>query len=162
MEQIELFEGSLIYESEIRRNKILSLVALLSSEASAKPKIRTPMDTYAYLSPFIAKEQEHFVVLLLNSAQRVIKTHLVTIGLANRVLVHPREIFKEAIRLNAVALIAGHNHPSANLEPSDEDIIMSRRLYEAGELLGINVLDHVIVGTCGYYSFIESRGSMKD
>ena len=80
---------------------------------------------------------------------------IVAIGIVNRSLVHPREVFRRAITDNAAAIIVAHNHPSGSLEPSDEDHEVTRRLVEAGQLLGISVLDHLVISREGYFSFLE-------
>lgn len=93
----------------------------------------------------------------LNGAHEVIETRVVTIGILNRTIVHPREVFADPIADRAAAIIVAHNHPSGQLEPSEEDIIITRRLSEVGELLGITLLDHLILGSKGgYSSFAES------
>jgi len=94
--------------------------------------------------------------LTLNGAHWTIRRHVVTIGLANRTMVHPREVFWPAIRDNAVAIVVAHNHPSGQIDPSNEDREVTRRLVAAGEIIGIPVLDHVIIGRDRYYSFLES------
>ena len=102
---------------------------------------------------FPTTEQECFIVLLLNTKNVVIEQHLVSIGTIDSALVHPREVFKEAIRKNATNIIIVHNHPSGNPEPSDEDHQITVQMTKAGKLLGIPVLDHVVIGDGWYYSF---------
>ena len=94
-------------------------------------------------------------MVTLNGAHGVIRVREVTRSIANRSLVHPREIFWGAIQDRAVAVVIAHNHPSGNVEPSVEDGDVTRRLVEAGQVMGIPVLDHVIVSKRGYYSFLE-------
>ena len=103
------------------------------------------------------KKQEHFYCLYLDNAKKVIKEKLLFIGTINFSIVHPREVFKEAYLLSASAIICCHNHPSNNLKPSHEDIELTKRLMEIGELLGIKVLDHIIIGDNNYYSFLENE-----
>ena len=119
-------------------------------------QIRVPSDAVSALRLFAIKRQEHFVVLTLNGAHWTIRRHVVTIGLANRTMVHPREVFWPAIKDNAVAIVVAHNHPSGQIDPSNEDREVTRRLVAAGEIIGIPVLDHVIIGRDRYYSFLES------
>jgi len=119
-------------------------------------QIRVPSDAVSVLKLFAGKRQEHFVVLTLNGTHWTIRRHVVTIGLANRTMVHPREVFWPAIQDNAVAIIVAHNHPSGQIDPSNEDREVTRRLVAAGEIMGIPVLDHVIIGRDRYYSFLES------
>lgn len=101
------------------------------------------------------KAREHFKLIILNSRNRVLSISTVSVGTINSNLVHPREVFKEAIRHNAASVILAHNHPSGNPEPSEEDREITGRLIEAGRIIGISVLDHVIVGKNSYYSFKE-------
>ncbi|MFH1856287.1 MAG: DNA repair protein RadC [Candidatus Omnitrophota bacterium] len=98
-------------------------------------------------------KKEHFVVFYLDARNQVIKRELISIGILNSNLVHPREVFEPAIKNSAAHIIFVHNHPSGSLEPSREDIAVTKRLVEAGKILGIEVLDHVIVGSEGYFSF---------
>ena len=97
--------------------------------------------------------QEHFITLLLNTKNRVLQTHLVSKGSLNSSPAHPRDVFKQAIHRSASAIILIHNHPSGDPEPSEDDIAITRRLVEAGKVLGIRVLDHIILGSETYYSF---------
>ena len=104
---------------------------------------------------FPTLEQECFIVLLLNTKNVIIEQQLVSIGIVNSSLVHPREVFKEAIRSNATSVILVHNHPSGDPEPSDEDHQITEIMKKAGKLLGIPVLDHVVIGDNRYYSFTD-------
>ena len=102
-------------------------------------------------------DREHFVILLLDQKNQVIGLHTVSIGSLTVSIVHPRECFKPAILSNAASIICGHNHPSGDCQPSREDRALTQRLVEAGKLLGISVLDHVIIGdgTSAYFSFAD-------
>jgi DNA repair protein RadC len=97
-----------------------------------------------------------FLSVLLNGAQEVLAIRPVTVGLLNRTLVHPREVFAPALELRAASVVLAHTHPSGSLEPSREDREATRRLAQAGKLLGVEVLDHLIVAQGGYYSFKEN------
>ncbi len=101
------------------------------------------------------KKQEHFYVLYLNSQNKVIAEKLLFIGTANKSLVHPREIFKEAFLLSAVALICVHNHPSGDPKPSAADINFTNELKKMGNLFGIGISDHVIIANDQFFSFFE-------
>lgn len=102
----------------------------------------------------LAKEaKENFVALHLDAKNRIICYDTVSIGSLNASIVHPREVYKAALLSSAAAVIFIHNHPSGDTAPSREDIEITKRLKDAGELLGIRVLDHLIVGETGYYSF---------
>lgn len=100
-------------------------------------------------------DREHFRVALLNTKNHVLKLELVSIGTLNTSTVHPRELFKSAIRISAATVILLHNHPSGDPTPSREDIDITNRLTEAGKLLGIEVLDHLVIGDGKYVSFKE-------
>jgi len=100
-------------------------------------------------------DKEHFMIIMLNTKNRVIAKKTVSIGHLQASLVHPREMFKEAIKRSSAALILVHNHPSGDLTPSREDITTTERLRKAGAVLGIDVLDHIIVGDNRYFSFRE-------
>ena len=100
--------------------------------------------------------QEHFLVIMLNGAHELIGVNLVTVGLVNRTLVHPREVFSEPLKSRATAIVLAHNHPSGNLEPSPDDLEVTLRIKKAGLLLGIEVLDHIIFSSDGYRSMMET------
>ena len=103
------------------------------------------------------KKQEYFYCIYLDNSKKIIKDKLLFIGTINQSIVHPREIFKEAYLLSASSIICVHNHPSGSLEPSVEDINLTNRLKEIGNLLGIHVIDHVIITKDNYYSFYENN-----
>ena len=103
------------------------------------------------------KKQEYFYCIYLDNNKKIIKDKLLFIGTINYSIVHPREVFKEAYLLSASSIICVHNHPSGNLEPSSEDFNLTNRLKEIGNLLGINVIDHVIITYDSYYSFYENN-----
>lgn len=116
--------------------------------------IKSAKDVYDYCySKLIGTDKEHFMVLHLDTCNRVIKDEIISIGTLNSSLVHPREVFKSAIKESANAVILVHNHPSGNAEPSEEDIKITNILFKSGELLSIKVLDHIIISNDGYYSF---------
>ena len=124
-----------------------------------KIKIRNAKDVYENYHSFYFKEtQEKFMVLFLNTKNEVICNKILFVGTNNQSLVHPRDIFKEAILNNASKILCIHNHPSGNSYPSKEDEKVTMRLKESGELLGIPLLDHVILGDVSYYSFKENEG----
>ncbi len=117
-----------------------------------RPIIRDTDDAVAQLDNIRDKKQEYFVVLTLDGANRLISNQVVFQGTLNQSLVHPREIFAKAIEDRAASIVVAHNHPSGNVEPSDEDIVITQKLKEAGQLLGIKVLEHIIVAKEGYTS----------
>ena len=118
-------------------------------------KIQSPREVLPLLQHYRDRKQEHFLTISLNGANEVMTVRVVTIGLINMSHVHPREVFADIITERASSLIVAHNHPSGSLTPSSEDIRVTRQLREAGDILGIKLLDHIIFGTRGYYSFLE-------
>ncbi len=118
--------------------------------------IKGPKDLMRFIpNSWRNKPQEHFYLLLLDTRHRVMKKITMTKGTLNASLVHPRDVFREAIRMNAAAVIAIHNHPSGDPAPSEEDIQLTQRLNAAGELMGISLLDHLIVVKRDYISMRE-------
>ena len=121
-------------------------------------KITSTEMVYKYYKDIIGdKKQEYFYCIYLDNNKKIIKDKLLFIGTINYSIVHPREVFKEAYLLSASSIICVHNHPSGNLEPSSEDFNLTNRLKEIGNLLGINVIDHVIITYDSYYSFYENN-----
>jgi DNA repair protein RadC len=121
--------------------------------------MRCSADVRAILTHYLdGVDREHFVALFLDQKHKLIGLHLVAIGSLTAAVVHPREVLKCAILANAAALVVGHNHPSGAAEPSREDRALTIRLVAAGKLLGIEVLDHIIVGdgTSNYFSFADN------
>lgn len=121
-------------------------------------KITNSKIIYNYYKDIIGNQlQEHFYCVYLDHQKKVIKDKLLFIGTINQSLIHPREIFKEAYLISASAIICVHNHPSGNVIPSNEDFTITDKLVEIGNLLGIRVLDHIIIGKNNYYSFFENN-----
>ncbi|MCX6138923.1 MAG: hypothetical protein NTV54_15705 [Ignavibacteriales bacterium] len=130
----------------------------LSPEFAGKPSvtISTPEDIFSnYQSLFKDHVRERFVVFWLSSANKVLGFEIITEGLLNSSLVHPREVFRGAIVATAASIIIAHNHPSDNPEPSDEDIAITRQIVESGKIIGIPVHDHIIFASAQYTSFAE-------
>jgi DNA repair protein RadC len=119
-------------------------------------KITCARDVLPLVADITGKQQEYFVCISLNGANEVIEKRIVTIGLLDKSPVHPREVFADVIADRAAAVIFVHNHTSGELQPSEADLNIHRQLTEAGKILGIRVLDHVIVTRKGYYSFQEA------
>jgi DNA repair protein RadC len=101
------------------------------------------------------KAKEHFKLILLNPRNKIIGISTVSVGTLNTSLAHPREIFKEAIIHNAMSVVLAHNHPSGDPEPSEDDLKITKRLVEAGKILGIEIIDHIIIGKNNFCSFKE-------
>src|SRR5712692_98326 len=120
-------------------------------------QIRSAVDAATLLHTYLADvDREHFVILMLDQKNKVIGINTVSVGSLTASICHPREIYKPAILCNAASIICGHNHPSGDCQPSREDRALTQRLVEAGKLLGISVLDHVIIGGEGrYFSFAD-------
>jgi len=116
-------------------------------------EVKAMDDIIACLKPFRNMKQEYFVCLSLDSDQRLIARRIVTIGLLNTTLAHPREVFAGPLTDRAASVIVAHNHPSGRAEPSHDDIDMTQQLITAGELLGVPIEDHVIVTTKESFSF---------
>ncbi len=117
------------------------------SEVGKKPLMKTPENIVAMMKGRLKnKQKEHFLALLLDTRNRLIKVAEISIGSLDTSIVHPREVFKEAIAASAAAIIFVHNHPSGDPEASEDDIKLTKRLAEAGDIMGIDVLDHVIIG----------------
>jgi DNA repair protein RadC len=134
----------------------ISLVRDGSLRAEAK-RITASTDAAPIIRALIGDaDREHFVVLCLDGKNAVIAANIVSVGSLNLAIVHPRETFKAAVLCNANAIICGHNHPSGDPEPSMEDQALTKRLHAAGEVLGIKLLDHIIIGDEGrQYSFAD-------
>jgi DNA repair protein RadC len=120
-------------------------------------KIRTAADVFPLVQHFADRKQEQFICVSLNGAHEVLAVRVVSVGILNKTIVHPREVFGDPIADRAAAVIVCHNHPSGQLEPSEEDRAITRRLAEAGNILGISLLDHLILSPRGgYFSFVDS------
>jgi len=133
----------------------LELSKRLEADVGEKPKpvLKSPEDVAAVMrSKLKGKKKEHFWVLCLDTRNRLINRKLVSIGSLDTSIVHPREVFKEAVSSSAASVIFVHNHPSGDSEPSKEDIELTKRLVKAGEIIGIDVLDHIIVCDKSYLS----------
>jgi DNA repair protein RadC len=122
-------------------------------------RLRNSADSERLIRTYLAGvDREHFIVLLVNRKNEVIGINTVSVGSLSASIVSPREVFKPAILANAAAIICAHNHPSSDPTPSAEDRVITERLYQAGKLLDIQVLDHIIIGdgTTAYYSFADN------
>jgi len=124
----------------------------------SEKKITSPQDVAEMFIPLLKDElKERFLLICLNSANKIIKFETISIGNLNSSIVHPREIFKAAIENSSASVILMHNHPSGNPEPSTEDISITKKLVEAGKMLDIPVFDHIIIAGNSYTSFVERR-----
>jgi DNA repair protein radc len=124
--------------------------------ASDRPVIRKPEDAAKLVMEDLRSElKEHFVCLFLNTKNQVLARETLSVGTLNASLVHPREVFRPAIKRGSASIICLHNHPSGDPTPSPEDISLTRRLHEAGSLIGIDVLDHIVIGDGRFVSLKE-------
>lgn len=123
-------------------------------------QIRRPQDAADLLMESMRYyDKEHFICLFLNTKNRIIAQETITIGILDASLVHPREVFKAALKCGSASIICAHNHPSGDPTPSPEDVALTRRLVEAGDIVGIELLDHLVIGDNQYVS-LKERGLM--
>jgi DNA repair protein RadC len=131
---------------------------VLASRPSERFQITCPRDAARFLMPeFSARPVEQFGLLLLDTKHRILRTALLTVGSLDATAVQPREVFRQALLASAAAVVLFHNHPSGDPEPSREDVALTRRMVAAGQLMGIDVIDHVVLGDGRYCSLQESR-----
>lgn len=129
--------------------------------ASRRPSVSTPEDVVALCaSQLRGLDREHFWSLALNTKNQLVRLAEVSVGSLNASIVHPRELYKDAVKVSAAALVVVHNHPSGDPTPSGADIQLTRRLVKAGDILGIELLDHVIIGDGGEHSSLRDMGLM--
>ncbi|MDH6367757.1 MULTISPECIES: DNA repair protein RadC [unclassified Breznakia] len=147
--------------SVIKALELMSVFELSKRSIYAKlknaPVLNDPQMVYNYLNKKIGlKKQEHFYVLYLNVKNQIIHENTVFVGTLNVSVVHPREVFKEAIQKHAAAIIVAHNHPSGSAEPSKQDLQLTNKLIESGKIIGIPIIDHIIVAQNNHFSFVEN------
>jgi len=129
--------------------------------AGSRPTISTPEDVVSACSTHLrGLDREHFLTLALNTKNRLLRIIEVSIGSLNASIVHPRELFRDAVRLSAASVIVVHNHPSGDPTPSGADVALTRRIVKAGDVLGIEVLDHVVIGDGGEHASLRDLGLM--
>jgi len=153
-------------ESKIGKAKAIKLHAglelakrILDKGLGIQPVIACPADSIPFLSEIRDKNKEHFLCLYLNARNQVIHSETISIGSLSASIVHPREVFRAAITHSAAGIVLAHNHPSGDVSPSRDDIDLTRRLVRAGEIMGIDILDHIIIGQDEFLSMKE-RGLM--
>ncbi|MCC6408264.1 MAG: DNA repair protein RadC [Planctomycetes bacterium] len=133
--------------------------ALASVQRTERPAVRSPRAVFELLEPELrGLDREAFHALALDGKHGLVRRYLVSVGTLTTSLVHPREVFRPALRFGAAALVVAHNHPSGDPEPSPEDEEVTRRLAQAGRLLGVPLLDHVVIGERRYVSLAERLG----
>jgi len=119
-------------------------------------KIEKTADIVNELKEYSNKKQEYFIAIYLDGADRIIEKRVITIGILDKTIIHPREVFAPAIELRAASVIIAHNHPSGNPNPSRYDIILTDKLKESAGILGIDLIEHMIISKEGYFSFYEN------
>ena len=137
----------------------LILAAIEFARRRIKPegtRIETSADVLPLIRHYADRKQEHFISTSINGANEVMNIRVVSIGLVDRTSVHPREVFADALSDRASGVIVAHNHPAGSLEPSAWDVEITKQLKAAGEVVGVELLDHIIFNRTGYYSFLES------
>ncbi|MGP4074549.1 RadC family protein [Halobacillus sp. K22] len=167
------FEGILLLKdatleelTAIRGIGVAKAVLIMSAiEIGKRMQQMKPVERYMIRSPedgadFVMEEmrdlkQEHFICLFLNTKNQVLHRQTIFIGSLNASIVHPREVFKEAVKRSAASIICAHNHPSGDPTPSQEDIQVTRRLQECGKMIGIELLDHLVIGDRKFISLKE-------
>ncbi len=142
----------------MKTNYSMTELLIMIEETAIKQDIKritSAEDVYSLLQEYSTEDREHFLLITLDGASKVINKRVIHIGTLNQSLVHPREVFRPVILDNAAGIIIAHNHPSGTLEPSRADVAITNRLKEVGKLVGIDLLDHVILTKVGYYSFSD-------
>jgi DNA repair protein RadC len=137
----------------------LILAAIEFARRRIKPdglKIDTPADVLPLIRQYADRKQEHFLAITINGAKEVQAVRVISIGLIDRSPVHPREVFADAVAERASGIIVAHNHPAGGVEPSEADVNITRQLREAGRIVGIELLDHIIFNRTDYFSFLEA------
>jgi DNA repair protein RadC len=133
----------------------------LVRETEDRPRFTTPPSMAAYLLPLYgASTVEQFGLVMLDTKARIIRSKLVSVGSLDSTVVHPREVFREAAAAAAASIILFHNHPSGDPTPSKDDLVLTARMIHAGEIMGIDVLDHIILADQCYYSLLESGNGL--
>lgn len=137
--------------SKLTKKELITILELRDKPVN----VGSTGDAFSFLRKYGKEQQEYFFVLMLDGALKIKNVKIVSIGLANRTLVHPREVFAPAIEARCVSIIIAHNHPSGLLKPSVEDFETTKRICNAGNILGIQVLDHIIFSADAYHSMKE-------
>lgn len=134
-----------------KASQVIALLALSQRLHSGKhAEILTPEDVWKSCADFRDSKKEHFTAFYFDTRNRVIERQIISIGTLNASLVHPREVFEPAVALHAANIVVAHNHPSGELDPSDDDMMMTRKLVRSGKVLGIPLMNHVIVTKAGW------------
>jgi DNA repair protein RadC len=121
----------------------------------------SPREVWEECKDFRGSKKEHFVIFFLDTQNQILKREVISVGTLNASIIHPREVFEPAIKYSASHIIISHNHPSGSLEPSNEDLTVTKRLSDSGRILGIEIIDHIIVTKDGFMSF-KDRNLLQD
>ena len=153
----KIYLENLLKEKGLGKAKAMQVIAALEfgkrMNSEKKPEILVAEDVWKLCGDFRGSKKEHFVAFYLDTQSKLIERQIISIGTLNASLVHPREVFEPAVALHAASLIVAHNHPSGALDPSADDIAITKRLIDAGKILGIELIDHIIVTSNGFLSF---------
>ena len=133
--------------------QVMAVIALTKRFTKEVPEILSAADIWNLCADIRGSKKEHFIAFYIDTQNRLIERQIISVGTLNASLVHPRELFEPAIRLHAASVIVAHNHPSGILTPSSEDREVTRRLQQAGQIVGIQIVDHVIVSESAFYRF---------
>lgn len=151
----------LLYIRGLGKTKALLIIAVLELgnrfTKNEKIEILTPKDVWQLCIDIKDSKKEHFIAFYLDSQKNLIEREIISVGILDASLVHPREVFEPAVRLNAGSIILAHNHPSGVLEPSPEDKTVTKRLKQSADILGIGIEDHVIITSKSFYSFKKEK-----
>jgi DNA repair protein RadC len=151
----------LLKEKGLGKAKALQIIAALEfgkrMYPDKKPEILTPEDVWKLCGDFRGSKKEHFAAFYLDTQNKLIERQIISIGTLNASLVHPREVFEPAIALHAASVIVCHNHPSGDADPSSDDLAITKRLAEAGKILGIGLTDHII-STANEFAGFKNKG----
>lgn len=140
---------------KVKAAQVLSILELVDRFTVQKTEVLSPADVWKLCSDIKDSKREHFIAFYLDSQDCLIEKQVISIGTLNASLVHPRELFEPAITLRAASVVVAHNHPSGALEPSSDDVEMTKKLIHAGKILDIRLTDHVIVTKNAYLSIIK-------
>ena len=154
---------SAFLDVELEEEEKIRAIALLEFSRRRNPsliKVKCSEDVYKLIRHYALRKQEQFIIISLNSAYEIISNFVATVGLVDKVIIDPREVFSSPLEKKASAIIIAHNHPSGNLTPSKQDINITNRIVQSGALLGIDVLDHIIFSQNSYLSFL-AEGLIK-
>lgn len=152
---MKVHEAMQKYGADADLELVVSELIKLKSEQLKRPIYKCSGDIYKHIADMAILSKERFLVALLDNKHRLINIETISEGTLNQSLVHPREVFAPAIQARSAAIVLIHNHPSGDPDPSSQDFDVTKRLVKTGKMVGINVLDHIIIGCDSYYSFID-------